>query len=116
LIKESDKFTLSTSKDLEKFQRVVSDQNICIGCGSCVATCPYSAWELDEKGKSRLIWEKCQDAFDCVPVCPVSCIYKSSEATNEAKDQTGWYRFDKELTEEEKKIFIEQNKKHGIKV
>ncbi len=103
-------------KDLEKFQRVISDQGICIGCGACVAACPYSAWELDENGKSRLIWERCQDAFDCIPVCPVSCIYKSSEATNAAKTQHGWYRFGRELNEDEKRIFENVNKKFGIKV
>ena len=102
-------------KDLEKFQRVISDQNICIGCRACVAACPYSAWELDEQGKSRLIWDRCNDAFDCIPVCPVSCIYKSSEATNEAKAQQGWYRFSRELSEEEKKIFENLNRKYGIK-
>ncbi len=103
------------SEELGKFQRVISDQNICIGCGACVATCPYSAWELNEDGKSRLIWDKCQDSFECVPVCPVSCIYKSSEATDEAKAQQKWYRFSRELTLEEKKTFEDANKKYNIK-
>ena len=107
---------MSKDKDLEKFQRVISDQNICIGCGACVATCPYSAWELSEQGKSRLIWERCRDAFDCIPICPVNCIYKSSEATAEAKVQQGWYRFSRELSEDEKKLFEDLNKKYGIQV
>jgi ferredoxin len=107
---------MSGIKDLDKFQRVISDQNLCIGCSACVANCPYSAWELDEQGKSRLIWERCRDAFDCVSVCPVSCIYKSSEATDEAKTQQGWYRLGSELSEDEKKIFENLNKKYGIKV
>ena len=107
---------MTEAKDLEKFQRVISDQDICIGCGACVATCPYSAWELNEDGKSRLIWDKCQDAFDCISVCPVSCIYKSSEATAEAKIKQGWYIFSRELKEEEKSVFTNLNEKYGIKV
>ena len=107
---------MSKAEDLEKFQRVISDRDICIGCGACVAACPYSAWELDENGKSRLIWERCRDAFDCIPVCPVSCIYKSSETTDAAKAQQGWYRFDRELNQDEKKIFENLNRKHGIRV
>ncbi len=107
---------MSDDKNFEKFQRVISDQNICIGCGACVAACPYSAWELDEQSKSRLIWDKCQDAFDCIPVCPVSCIYKSSEAKDEAKAQQGWYRLGRELSEDEKRIFKNLNKKYDIKI
>jgi ferredoxin len=107
---------MSADNDLEKFQRVISDRDICIGCGACVAACPYSAWELDETGKSRLIWERCQDAFDCVQVCPVSCIYKSSEATDAAKAQQGWYRLDRKISNDEKKIFETLNKKYGIRV
>ena len=107
---------MAEAKELEKFQRVISDQDICIGCGSCVAICPYSAWELDENGKSRLIWDECNDAFDCIPVCPVSCIYKSSEATAEAKAKQGWYRFSRELRAEEKMTFEKVNKKYGIRI
>ena len=107
---------MTEAKELEKFQRVISDQDICIGCGACVAICPYSAWELDENGKLRLIWDKCNDAFDCILVCPVSCIYKSSEATTEAKAKQGLYRFSRELREDEKKIFENLNRKYGIKV
>ena len=42
-------------KELEKFQRVIVDQDICIECGACVAACPFQAWELDESSKARLI-------------------------------------------------------------
>jgi ferredoxin len=101
-------------KELEKFERVIDDQDICIGCGSCVATCPYSAWELDDNGKARLLWDRCESDFSCIDVCPVSCIWKSSEAPKETKAKKGWYRFSRELTKEEKKIFVDLNKKYGI--
>lgn len=101
-------------KDLEKFSRVIDDQDICIGRGACVAVCPFQAWELDEKGKARLIWDKCQDDFSCIPVCPVNCIWKSAEAPAETKAKDGWYRFSRELADDEKKIFQDKNRAFGI--
>jgi ferredoxin len=101
-------------KELEGYQRVVVDQDICIECGVCVAACPFQAWELDEKGKARLIWDKCQDDFSCVAVCPVSCIWRSSEAPDEARAKKGWFRFSRDLNDEERKIFADWNKKFSI--
>ncbi len=60
----------TTPDGLRKYQRVIDDQDICIGCGACVSVCPTNAWELDENGKARLIWDWCIDDFSCVPVCP----------------------------------------------
>ncbi len=103
-------------KELLRYQRVIVDQDICIGCSACVANCPFSAWELDENSKARFIWDKCEDDFSCIPVCPVSCIWRSSEAPDETKAKKGWYKFGRELNEEEKKIFTDLNKKYSINV
>jgi NAD-dependent dihydropyrimidine dehydrogenase PreA subunit len=62
----------TTPEGLRKYVRVIDDQDICIGCG-CVSVCPTNAWELDENGKARLIWDWCIDDFSCIPVCPVNC-------------------------------------------
>jgi ferredoxin len=99
---------------LEAFERVVDDQDICIGCSACVAQCPHKAWELDENNKARLIWDRCKDDFICLAICPVSCIWRASEVPDETKKKKGWYRFSRELTAEEKKIFEEWCKKHDI--
>jgi Fe-S-cluster-containing hydrogenase components 1 len=96
------------------FQKVVVDQDICIGCGACVSVCPYQALELDENGKARLIWDMCKDDFSCVPVCPVNCIWKTSEAPDSAKGKANWYRFSKALSDAEKKEFEEWKAKYKI--
>lgn len=95
-------------------EKVVIDQETCIGCGACVSVCPNGALELDENGKSRLLWDKCQSCFECTKVCPTGSIKKASEAPPEVKKRTGWYRFSKELTPEEKKKFEEWKAKWGI--
>ena len=101
----------TTPEGLRKYVRVIDDQDICIGC---VSVCPTNAWELDENGKARLIWDWCIDDFSCIPVCPVNCIWKTPEAPNTAKPKDNWYRFSHELTPEEQKVFEEWAKKFGI--
>ncbi len=98
----------------QDFERVVIDQEICITCGACVAVCPYQAIEIDNDGKIFLIWDKCKDDFSCIKVCPVNCIWKSSEAPEESRHRTGWIKFSRELTEEEKKEFKAWATKYGI--
>jgi ferredoxin len=100
--------------ELANYQRVVIDQDTCISCGACVAACPYQAIELDENGKSRLIWEMCKDDFSCIAVCPVKCIYKTSEAPAEFKAKKGWYKFGKALSPEEQKVYEEWKSKYGV--
>ena len=82
------------AEELLKYQRIVIDQDTCISCGACIEACPYDALEYDDNMKARLIWDKCQDDFSCVSVCPVTCIYKTEEAPQEYKDRDGWYRFE----------------------
>lgn len=59
-------------------RKVVVDQELCIGCGTCVGLCP-NVFELDEEqGKSQVIMpeggdEACiQDAIDSCPVSAIS--------------------------------------------
>lgn len=103
-----------TPEELRRYQRIVIDQDICIGCGACVSVCPTFALEMDENGKARLIWERCIDDFSCVKVCPVNCIWETSKAPGESKKKSGWYRFGRELNKDEVNVFQEWRAKFGI--
>jgi ferredoxin len=98
---------------LSELERIVIDRDTCIGCGACVATCPYQALELDESGKSRLIWDLCQSDFQCVAVCATKSIYKASEASAALKSKP-WFKFSKQLSPEEQREFEEWCKKYGV--
>ncbi len=58
-------------------KRVVVDQEVCIGCGTCAGLCP-DIFELDEaEGKSHVIMpeggdEECIN--EAIESCPVSAI------------------------------------------
>lgn len=101
--------------ELLKYQRVVIDQETCISCGACVAVCPVSALILDEDSfKSTLLWDLCIDDFSCIGVCPVNAIHKTSEAPKELRHKDGWYKFSRNLTDEEMKYFEEWRKKYDV--
>lgn len=56
--------------------KVKVDQNLCIGCGACVAVCP-EVFELREDGKSHVKDEKGCEKCDCKMAkegCPVQAI------------------------------------------
>lgn len=44
----------------------------CIGCGTCVAVCPVEA--IVPAGDLYAIIEKCTECGACVDVCPVNAI------------------------------------------
>lgn len=44
----------------------------CIGCGTCVDTCPVSA--IVESGDIFRITDDCTECRACVAVCPVGAI------------------------------------------
>lgn len=54
--------------------KIVVDQEICIGCGSCVSACP-ECFELNADGKSQVTSEVCSCDLDEVALdCPVQAI------------------------------------------
>jgi heterodisulfide reductase subunit A len=49
------------------------DENLCCGCGVCVAVCPYEARKLEKRdsGKIAVIDEsKCKRCGVCIMACP----------------------------------------------
>lgn len=60
------------------------DEDLCSGCGLCVAACPFDARQLDVDAKISIVNEAlCQGCGACVSVCP----NKASQLRN-AKPQT----------------------------
>ena len=55
----------------------VVDENVCAGCGLCVATCPYNAPELVERADrtvSHINEALCKGCGNCAAICPSGAI------------------------------------------
>lgn len=46
----------------------------CIGCESCIPSCPFDALEINGEDKLAASKEKCIECGKCVSVCPVSAL------------------------------------------
>ncbi len=56
-----------------KMAKAVVDQDVCVGCESCVGACPVSAISV-EGGKASVDAGACVECGTCVGTCPVSAI------------------------------------------
>jgi heterodisulfide reductase subunit A len=57
----------------EKFGHASVNAESCIGCGNCVAVCPFDACRLQKMGRksiSRVNKMRCKACGNCVSVCP----------------------------------------------
>ncbi len=54
--------------------KAVIDENLCIGCGNCVAKCAYKAIELTRHGTAKVIDIACKGCGVCVVECPAEAI------------------------------------------
>ena len=53
--------------------KAVVDQDVCVGCESCVGGCPVSAISVND-GKASVNADACVECGSCVSTCPVSAI------------------------------------------
>ncbi len=49
--------------------RAEVDRSLCIGCGTCVKSCPFEAIKLDGEDKAVVIFEACMGCGLCVDRC-----------------------------------------------
>jgi len=50
------------------------DYNVCIGCRTCVAVCPFGAMSFDVNGKKVIKCDFCEGDPQCVRFCDVKAI------------------------------------------
>tara|TARA_B100001142_G_scaffold305276_1_gene334090 strand:+ start:887 stop:1090 length:204 start_codon:yes stop_codon:yes gene_type:complete len=48
----------------------VVDEDLCYGCGACIALCPVNVLILDNR-LAVVDEEKCTHCEHCIPACPV---------------------------------------------
>ncbi|MFH1328704.1 MAG: CoB--CoM heterodisulfide reductase iron-sulfur subunit A family protein [Candidatus Bathyarchaeota archaeon] len=59
------------------------NEDVCVGCGTCVVSCPYNAIELGKTSKKAHVSETlCKGCGTCVVACPSSSI-KANNFTDE---------------------------------
>lgn len=57
------------------------DDNLCTGCGDCVAVCPAESLALRDERAVIIHPEDCWYCGDCEAMCPVRAISRSFEIT-----------------------------------
>ena len=50
------------------------DQDVCVGCGACVGSCPVNAISFDDNQKAVIDQNICVHCGSCVGACPVNAI------------------------------------------
>ncbi len=64
---------------------VFIDQNLCVGCKTCIAACPWGAPQWNPETGKVVKCDYCKDRLDqglrpaCVTVCPTQCLVFSPE-------------------------------------
>ena len=51
------------------------NEDKCVGCGICIASCDFEA--LHVWGKAEVRYEACTECFVCIDYCPVEALEKS---------------------------------------
>jgi len=54
--------------------KAVVDEELCVGCGACVAVCPYSAIEWLSFGQPKVVEASCMGCGLCAAECPMGAM------------------------------------------
>ncbi len=63
---------------MKKVERMIIavDEDLCVGCGRCINSCPTNALELKDDDRASLKDERLCDGFgSCIAVCPENALY-----------------------------------------
>lgn len=53
----------------------IIEEELCIGCGACVAVCINDVIELDHNEKAKIVNpDVCSGTEDCAKICPTEAI------------------------------------------
>ena len=81
------------SRDKEN-DRVLHDQDLCIGCKMCVMSCPFGAMGVDVKEQKVIKCEQCDGDPTCVKFCEAGALkYVDTETANLSKKRSAGARF-----------------------
>lgn len=70
---------------------VVIDKSLCVGCGTCVGTCPNGA--LDLQDGVAVVNDNCINCGMCIDACPVSAISAPEEEIKASDEWSGIWVF-----------------------
>jgi len=70
----------------EKLSRVMVNQDICIGCRSCVTVCPFGAMNFNVIDRKNFKCDLCDGDPQCVRFCEVKAVdYVDADRVSTAK-------------------------------
>lgn len=65
---------------LSHLRGVANKVAYCIGCKACMVQCPFAAFEIDAKGKIRILEDRCKHCSNCITFTEKGCVVAKSLA------------------------------------